>query len=192
MEHCCEISLQRHHKMGKMSYGHLKKMTFNEYVYLINQAYKFLSVSVSEARCRKMFNEMNNDRDNLITYQEYFSILNINASTQELPPEIKAHNEPVKHHELREIQSKLRQYMWERMKKLFDSHVKGRSLPTNETKMRALVSIIVKDFNLADIDYLLYYLGMLESNIIKFEPLASKFIEAAAQLGLKKFMKNHL
>jgi hypothetical protein len=82
--------------------------------------------------------------------------------------------------------------MWERMKKLFDSHVKGRSLPTNETKMRALVSIIVKDFNLADIDYLLYYLGMLESNIIKFEPLASKFIEAAAQLGLKKFMKNHL
>ncbi len=96
-----------------MSYWHLKKMTFNEYVYLINQAYKFLSVLVSKARCRKMFNEMDNDRDNLITYQEYFSILNINAGTQELPPEIKAHNEPVKHHELREIHSKLRQYMWE-------------------------------------------------------------------------------
>jgi hypothetical protein len=55
-----------------------------------------------------------------------------------------------------------------------------------------LISDIVGDFNAEDIDYLLYYLGIEESNFIKFESIASKFIELPARLRLKKFMKNHL
>lgn len=33
--------------MKKMTYGHLKKMTFPEFIYLINQAYRFLSVIIT-------------------------------------------------------------------------------------------------------------------------------------------------
>ena len=47
------------------------------------------------------------------------------------------------------------------MKKLFDFHMNGRKLLMNETEMRQLISMMVKNFNLADIDYLLDYLGMM-------------------------------
>lgn len=180
-------------------------MTLPEFIYLINQAYKFLSVCISESEGKKLFDSVDDDRDNLITYEEYFKILHINACTKELPPEIKVFNSPAEIKifnppaEIKvfnppvERHSKLRKYMWERLRMLFDAHVKGRSLPVNEMELRALITVIVGDFSSADIDFLLFYLGMSESsNIIKFEPLASRFIEVAARLGLKNFMKNHL
>ena len=67
----------------------------------------------------------------------------------------------MKHREVQEIHSKFRQYIWDQMKKLFDFHMNGRKLLINETEMRQLISMMVKNFNLADIDYLLDYLGMM-------------------------------
>lgn len=82
--------------------------------------------------------------------------------------------------------------MWEQLKKLFDTHMKGKNVPANEMELRALITGMVRDFNATDIDFLVHHLGMEESSDIKFGPLASKFIIVAAQLGLRKFMKNHL
>jgi Ca2+-binding EF-hand superfamily protein len=110
--------------MGKMKYGSIKKMTFPEFLYLINQAYKFLNVTISEESGRKLFDTMDTDRDNLITYEEYFKVLHINACKNEPLPEMKIEETPERH-------SKLRKYMWDRLRILFDAHLKGRSLLVN-------------------------------------------------------------
>ena len=107
-----------------MTFGPEREMTFPEFIYLINQAYKFVSVSISEVEGRKLFDSVDTNKDNRISYEEYFKILHINACTNELPPEIKVINSPEKH-------SKLRKYIWDRLKQLFEDHVKGRSLSAN-------------------------------------------------------------
>ena len=75
---------------------------------------------------------MDTDNDSLITYEQYFSILYVNACTNELPVEMKILNESGRMKKMPARHSKLRKYMWEQLKRLFDLHMKGRSLPANE------------------------------------------------------------
>jgi hypothetical protein len=84
---------------------------------------------------------MDTDHDNLITYEQYFSILHVNACTNELPVEMKILNESGRMKKMPESErikkmperhSKLRKHIWEQLKRRFELHMKGRSLPANE------------------------------------------------------------
>jgi hypothetical protein len=49
------MSLQRLHKQGKITYGAQKKMTLPEFIFLINKAYSFLNVSITNELGRILF-----------------------------------------------------------------------------------------------------------------------------------------
>ena len=59
--HCAEISLQKHHKVGKMKYGAERKMTHEEFNLLLNKAYHFLSVTFANNVSQALFNAVDTD-----------------------------------------------------------------------------------------------------------------------------------
>ena len=73
--HCGEIALQRMHMQGNMSMGPQRKMNFQEFTILMNQAYAFLGVKVDDEGCKAIFNDADTDKDGVISYEEYFSFV---------------------------------------------------------------------------------------------------------------------
>jgi Ca2+-binding EF-hand superfamily protein len=62
--------------MNKMSHGSERKMTEVEFHTLMNNAYKFLGVECQQQVTNSIFVEADKDKDSLITYVEYFQIIN--------------------------------------------------------------------------------------------------------------------
>lgn len=73
--HCGEMSLQREHKAGRISHGVDRKMTLPEFIHLINLAYGFLKVGIAPDVAEQIFTDVDKDHDGLITYGEYFQII---------------------------------------------------------------------------------------------------------------------
>jgi len=69
------MSLQKQHKKGKMSKGSDRKMTLTEFGDLLDQAYAFLKVKIPRDLGEFMFNDVDADKDKLITYVEYFKVI---------------------------------------------------------------------------------------------------------------------
>jgi hypothetical protein len=69
------MSLQKMHKFNKMKFGSERKMTCPEFNTLMDNAYAFLGVKLSPDVAQQIFQETDTDKDNLITYVEYFQII---------------------------------------------------------------------------------------------------------------------
>lgn len=69
------MSLQRMHLRGQMSKGTERKMTKEQFNTLMNYAYNFLKVQVPKQVTDTIFQETDTDKDGLITYVEYFQII---------------------------------------------------------------------------------------------------------------------
>ena len=69
------MSLQKHHRLGKMKHGEERKMLPEEFWYLINQAFSFLKVEMNRDISDQIFKECDKDQDGKITYVEYFQFI---------------------------------------------------------------------------------------------------------------------
>lgn len=134
------MALQKHHKAGKMVNGADRKMTVEEFNLLMNNAYHFLNEICPPEVAHGIFTETDKDKDGLITYVEYFQIIDqyickgASEAKGEAPPVAAvAVVEPPKPVDLGpERNSKLRIYIWAQLRKLYELYVQGRSLSAND------------------------------------------------------------
>jgi Ca2+-binding EF-hand superfamily protein len=73
--HCGEMSLQKKHRDGKMSHGSERAMNQVEFRTLLNDAYAFLGVPASNDVTEYIFTKTDTDQDGLITYVQYFQVI---------------------------------------------------------------------------------------------------------------------
>jgi hypothetical protein len=149
------MSLQREHRSGNISHGSERKITLAEFTKLINLAFEFLKVQIRQDVAGQIFGEVDKDKDGLITYVEYFQVIELyfclpKGAGQEKPVESKPQG-PERH-------SKLRKIIWERLKRLYDGYLQGRSLLNGDAELRALLLAITGD--LSDNEILLISQGL--------------------------------
>lgn len=136
--HCGELSLQREHRSGKMTRGSERLMNLEEFIRLLNYSYKFLEVVCPPEVAKFTFDSVDADHDGWITYVEYFKVIEIYVCKggkvqAPVPP---APVGPERH-------SRLRIYLWNLLKHLYDAHVQGRSLASNDNEVKLLIFAIV-------------------------------------------------
>jgi len=180
------MALQRDHKVGKMSRGSERKMTLEEFTRLINSAYKFLNVTFSNDICEYIFKSVDKDNDGLITYVEYFKVIEIYiCKGKDEAPAPKP--EPVGP----ERQSRLRIYLWGILRQLYEYYIQGRSLEATDAELRRLIIAIVSDLSEADLTFLSTGIIRVNFKTISFELFAENFIYLLAELGLSRYSRNH-
>lgn len=189
------MSLQKVHKKGEMSHGAERKMTLAEFNHLVNKAYKFLDVQLDEATAGEIFKEIDVDEDSLITYVEYFKFIekyvcrpaNYKVPKSEERPKVDKDENP----QGTERFSKLRRYIWDNLRRLYEAYVHGRCLSASDVEFRALIQAIIG--NISDEETTFLCLGLLKHHFknIEFEPFAIHFIYLVAELGLSRFAKNN-
>ena len=122
-------------------------MTLPEFIHLINLAYEFLKVGIDHDVAEQIFKDVDKDQDGLITYGEYFQLIQqyICISKNEKPPvsEKVEGNVPKGNHK----NSKLRKYIWDRLRRLYDAYAQGRSLLANDVELKALLLSITGDLS---------------------------------------------
>ena len=69
------MSLQKMHRANLIVNGNQRKILSDEFFTLLNNAYAFLDVSCSKDLATQIFNDADKDRDGLITYVEYFQVI---------------------------------------------------------------------------------------------------------------------
>ena len=69
------MSLQKAHKKGHMSHGAERKMNLSEFNNLVNSAYSFLKIELETTIAEQTFNNIDVDKDSLITYGQYFQFI---------------------------------------------------------------------------------------------------------------------
>ena len=62
------MSLQKAHKKGHMSHGSERKMNLPEFNNLVNSAFSFLKMEFETTTAEQIFNNIDVDKDSLITY----------------------------------------------------------------------------------------------------------------------------
>ena len=62
-----------------MAHGSQYKMNVKEFGSLLNLAFKFLNVTVEPATAEEIFKKADLDNDGLITYVEYFKVIELEA-----------------------------------------------------------------------------------------------------------------
>lgn len=137
------MSLQRMHLKGKMTNGADRKMTHEEFNTLMNQAYKFLSVEVPKNVTEAIFQETDTDKDNLITYVQYFQVIDKYICKKTL--HTKSKPEPVQQGP--ERFSKLRILMWKNLRALYEAYVSGRQISAIDKELRGLITAIVGELS---------------------------------------------
>ena len=166
---------------------------------LLSDAYAFLQVRTDESAATDIFKQFDADRDNLITYVEYFnfidkficksqSVLQAENTRQPLPPvEIKPIVAPVPTGRI--YRSRLRLFIWETLRRLylaFDYNNDGL-LQTVEAK--ALITDILKLNSKKDIDYILFTIFNLgERGQVTFIDFCNYFVEHVGELGLSQLV----
>jgi hypothetical protein len=180
------MSLQREHRNGNISHGAERKITLPELINLINISYSFLKATITQEVAQFIFSSVDTDNDKLITYPEYFQVIQNylcrNANWKEPKPQQPEQGQ------LRN--SKLRRHIWEFLRKLYDSYVQGRSLSANDTELRGLLNFIVGDLSENDFSFIATGLSGLNWKTIDFEAFATQFIYLIAEIGLSRFASN--
>ena len=126
----------------KMSRGTERKMNVEEFTTLINNAYKFLNISCPKDVCEYIFKTVDTDADGLITYVEYFKVIELYAcrGKNEIPaPKPVEPVVPVGPERF----SKLRIHIWSMLRRLYDAYVQGRCLCASDNEIKGLVFAIV-------------------------------------------------
>lgn len=174
----------------KMSKGTERKMTLEEFTRLINLAYKFLDITCPNDVCEYIFNSVDKDGDGLITYVEYFKVIEIYAcrGKHEIPPPPAKPVEPVGPERF----SKLRIHIWAMLRRLYDAYVQGRCLSATDHEIKELVFAIVGELSQQELSFLSTGLLKLNYKEITFEPFAEHFIFLIAELGLSRYCRNNV
>ena len=169
-----------------MSRGSERKMTLEEFNRLINNAYKFLNVTFPNDVCEYVFKSVDKDNDNLITYVEYFKVIEIYVckGKDEAPV---AKPEPVGP----ERHSRLRIHLWGCLRQLYEYYIQGRALEASDAELRRLIIAILGDLAEADITFLAAGILRVNFKTITFEPFAENFIYLLAELGLSRYSRNN-
>jgi len=187
------MSLQRNHRNGKMSHGKDREMTLEEFNKLLNESYTFLKVSCPADVAQFIFKNTDTNEDGLITYVQYFQVIEKYVckdpnykipKSEEKPKEVPANLGPARN-------SKLRRYIWESLRKLYDAHVQGRTLAANDVEIRNLLFSIVGELNENELSFLSSGLLKLNYKVITFEEFVIHFIFLIAELGLSRFSSNN-
>jgi len=114
--HCGELSLQDMHRDGLILRGSERLINLDEFVKLLNRAYKFLGVAVDTATATAIFREADKDRDGYITYTEYFNFIDLYLCRAHPKEDVK---KPVTVKPVRQYRSRIREYLWAQLKQLF-------------------------------------------------------------------------
>lgn len=182
------MSLQRTHRAGKMTHGAERKMTLEEFLSLISEAYAFLHVAISHEVGEFIFNSVDDDKDQLITYVQYFQAIEkfICKDPREDGREKKdgAAAEGLERH------SKLRKHIWDNLRALYEAYVQGRTLEANDAELKALLFAIVGELSDNDVTFIASGLHGFNNKSIQFDAFASRFIYLIGELGLSKFAMN--
>jgi hypothetical protein len=122
-----------------MSKGTQRIMNLEEFNRLINSAYKFLGVVCPPEVASYIFQSVDADKDGYITYVEYFKVIELYVCKSDKPVPLP---KPIPD-QGKERHSKLRIYLWNALRLLYDAYVQGRSLQVNDVELRGLVFAIV-------------------------------------------------
>lgn len=146
------MSLQRTHRAGKMIHGADRKMTLEEFSTLINEAYAFLHVAISKEVGEFIFNAVDDDKDQLITYVQYFQA--IEKFVCKDPREDGREKKDGSAAEGTERHSKLRKHIWDNLRALYEAYVQGRSLEANDAELKGLLFAIVGELSDNDVTFI--------------------------------------
>ena len=207
--HCGEISLQRAHKLGLIGHGSERKLTSDEFLALLHDAYSFLKVDLEREAAKEVFKRFDTDHDNMITYVQYFNFIDrfIVKSEATLQAEIK--NLPIpaidipegpevvivevkKPLPIKNYQSRLRYFLWGELRALFDSFDVNYDGKLQIEEARNLIRSILKLNTPKDIDYVLFNIfHIAENGEIDFINFATYFIQHVAEMTLNAFLQSH-
>lgn len=93
-------------------------VSFEEFVQLLNRAYKFLGLSVDSNTASQVFKEADKDNDNHITYKEYFSFIEKYVCRANVKEE-RAKLAPVT---AKKYRSRIREFIWSQLRILFNKY----------------------------------------------------------------------
>lgn len=139
------------HLQEKMSAGAQRKMNLSEFKILLRNAYEFLGVSIDDEGATAIFNNSDEDKDGWITYKEYFSF--VQTYIMKLKPLNKIERKPSP----RKIHSRLRKYIWEAVRRLFEKYIKDGQV--NGKELEKIIREIMKGESDNDIAFLIYQIG---------------------------------
>ena len=74
-QHCGEITLQRLHKVKKLSKWEARIMNFEEFSLLMHESFSFVNLKFKESDLREIFGRLDDDRDGWIPYSKYFEFI---------------------------------------------------------------------------------------------------------------------
>jgi hypothetical protein len=124
-------------------------MDQGEFLNLLNLAYDFLKVICAPDVAEYIFKKTDTDEDGYITYVQYFQVIEAYVcknpnykvpKSEEKPGKVGAPQGP-------ERNSRLRKYIWENLRKLYDAHVQGKTLEANDAELRGLLFSIVGELS---------------------------------------------
>lgn len=184
------MALQKMHKEGKMSHGHLRKMNVEEFNTLMNNAYAFLGVKVDAEAATAIFKSTDKDNDGFITYQEYFQYMVKHI----IQPKHKPEPLPVPATTTDEALSFLREYLWAKVREIYDRFDKDKNQQLSVQELETVIREIFKDCSDEDINYIIinaFHMNPSANGYLVFNDFAPFFIIHAAELGLSKFTRMH-
>lgn len=116
-------------------------MTAPEFYDLMDRAYAFLKVQLPRDVGQFIFNDVDVDKDQLITYVEYFKVIEkfVCRNANYKVPKIEV---PVPVPQGKERHSRLRIYLWENLRILYEAYVAGRTLTASDAEFRSLIFAI--------------------------------------------------
>ena len=126
------------------------------------------------------------DNDNHITYVEYFKVIELYVCKGNKPAPL-----PKPEPQGKERFSKLRIYIWNALRRLYEAYVQGRSLQANDGELRSLAFAIIGELSQAEVTFLAAGLLQLNFQVITFEPFAIHFLLLIAEMGLARYSRNN-
>ena len=143
------MALQKMHRNNRIKNGSQRKVNLEEFGMLLNEAYEFLGVHVDEVVVAEIFNNVDGDKDGLITYAEYFGftdiyLLNTTTSQQKVKAPVEKievvtkrtveASEPAK-----EYHSRLRKFLITGLKRIFESYDRDSNNLLDNEELKVLL-----------------------------------------------------
>jgi hypothetical protein len=115
-------------------------MNVEDFIRLCRTSIAFLKVPLNEDRVRRLFDDIDKDCDNLITYQEYVQAIHDYFCRYNSP---KPNPTPIPNPYDKRWRSNLRELIWGELRSSYDSYSRGKPLKSNFDNTRGLVLSIL-------------------------------------------------
>ena len=144
-----------------------------------------MNVELPAETGRVIFKETDKDNDALITYGEYFRVIEkyVCKDIKEKPDKA-----PVPE---KKWGSKLRRYLWIQLRLLYEAFTRGLQIQANAMKFRELLCAILGDLTEIELTFLMNGFVSFNHTYIDFVPFAIIYFYLVAELGLSRYQSNH-